>query len=101
MHSISTTKQGGYFEYKPMYIAKLPIRTIDPNDSADVALRDRMIELVDQMLDSNRKIAESKIPQARQMLKRQTEQTDKQIDQLAFQLYDLTDEEVNLIVSED
>ncbi len=44
MHSISSTKQGGYFEYKPMYIAKLPIRAIDPNDSADVAFRDKMIE---------------------------------------------------------
>jgi len=101
MHSISSTKQGGYFEYKPMYIAKLPIRAIDSNDSADVSLRDRMIELVNQMLDLNRKLAESKIPQARQMLKRQIEQTDKQIDQLAFQLYDLTNEEINLVVSED
>ena len=101
MHSISSTKQGGYFEYKPMYIAKLPIRPIDPNDSADVALRDKMIELVNQMLDLNKKLAESRIPQTRQMLKRQIEQTDKQINPLAFQLYDLTDKEISMVASED
>ena len=28
MHSISSTKRGGYFEYKPMYLQQLPIRRI-------------------------------------------------------------------------
>ena len=28
MHSISSTKRGGYFEYKPMYLEQLPIRRI-------------------------------------------------------------------------
>jgi hypothetical protein len=29
LHAISSKKQGGYFEYKPMYISQLPIRAID------------------------------------------------------------------------
>ena len=32
LHSIASTKQGGYFEYKPMYVGKLPIRQIDFNN---------------------------------------------------------------------
>ena len=101
MHSISSTKQGGYFEYKPMYIAKLPIRTINLEDPADAALHDKMVNLVNQMLDLNRKLAESRIPQSRQMFKRQIEATDRQIDQLAFQLYDLNNEETITIESKD
>ncbi len=40
IHSISSTKQGGYFEYKPMYVSQIPIRTIDFSDPADVARHD-------------------------------------------------------------
>jgi len=38
--------------------------------------------------------AEAKTPQENEMLKRQIEFTDKQIDHLVYKLYDLTDEEI-------
>jgi type I restriction-modification system DNA methylase subunit len=100
MHSISSTKQGGYFEYKPMYISKLPIRTINFDDPADVAWHNQMVNLVDQMLDLNKKLAESKVPQIIEMLRRQIESTDRQIDQLVYRLYDLTEEEIKIVESE-
>jgi hypothetical protein len=99
MHSISSTKQGGYFEYKPMYLSQLPIRTINIDDPADVAMHDRMAGLAEQMLELNKKLAESRIPQTAEMLKRQIEAADRQIDQLAYQLYDLTDEEIKIVES--
>ncbi|RQV97862.1 class I SAM-dependent DNA methyltransferase, partial [bacterium] len=100
MHFISSTKQGGYFEYKPMYISKLPIRTINFNDPADVARHDQMVSIVDQMLELNKKLAESKMPQTTEMLSRQIESTDRQIDQLVYELYDLTEEEIRIVESE-
>ncbi len=99
MHSIASTKQGGYFEYKPMYLSKLPISTINFDDPADVARHDRMVGLVEQMLALHKKLAESRIPQTAEMLKRQIEAADRQIDQLAYQLYDLTDEEIKIVES--
>ncbi len=96
---ISSTKQGGYFEYKPMYISKLPIRTINFDDPADVFRHDQTVSLVNNMLELNKKLAESKVPQATEMLKRQIEFTDKQIDQLVYKLYDLTDEEIKIVES--
>lgn len=59
-----------------------------------------MVNLVDQMLDLNKKPAESKIPQETEMLKRQIESTDKQIDQLVYKLYDLTEEEIKIVESQ-
>jgi len=81
-------------------INKLPIRTINFADPADVALHDQMVSLVEQMLELNRKRYESKVPQITEMLKRQIEATDRQIDQLVYRLYDLTDEEIKIVESE-
>lgn len=100
MHTISSTKQGGYFEYKPMYISKLPIRTINFDDPTDVTRHDQMVSLVDQMLNLNKRLAESKVPQTTEMLRRQIESTDRQIDQLVYRLYDLTEEEIKIVESE-
>jgi hypothetical protein len=36
INSISSTKQGGYYEYKPMYVSQLPIA------ATDKALHDKM-----------------------------------------------------------
>ena len=100
IHSISSTKQGGYYEYKPMYISKLPIRTINFNDPGDVARHDQMVSLVNQMLDLNKKLVESKIPQTTEMLRRQIDMTDMRIDQLVYELYGLTDEEIKIVEAE-
>ncbi|MFO7665709.1 MAG: TaqI-like C-terminal specificity domain-containing protein, partial [Desulfobacterales bacterium] len=78
---------------------KLPIRTINFGDPADVARHDQMVSLVEQMLELNKKLAESKVPQTKEMLGRQIESTDRQIDDLVYKLYDLTDEEIKIVES--
>jgi CII-binding regulator of phage lambda lysogenization HflD len=59
-----------------------------------------MVNLVNQMLAMNKKLAEAKTPQAKDVLQRQIETIDKQIDQLVYKLYDLTDEEIKIVGSE-
>jgi len=100
LKSYSSPFSGGYYAYNRQYIEKLPIRTINFTDSADVALHDQVVSLVDQMLELNKKLSESKVPQMTEMLKRQIEATDRQIDQLVYRLYDLTDEEIKIVESE-
>ncbi|MEN8221323.1 MAG: N-6 DNA methylase, partial [Pseudomonadota bacterium] len=91
LHSIASTKRGGYFEYKPMYVQKLPIRPTDKSN------HDKIVQLVEIMLTLNQKLAAAKEPQMKNILKRQIEATDKQIDQLVYQLYDLTAEEIEIV----
>ena len=100
LKKISTPFRGGYFALNKQYIERLPIRTINFDDPADVARHDQIVSLVDQMLELNKKLAESKMPQTTEMLKRQIESTDRQIDQLVYKLYDLTDEEIKIVESE-
>jgi len=96
---VSSTIRGGFFRWKSQYMSPLPIRTINFDDSDDVARHNRMVSLVDQMLELNKKLAESKTPQTTEMLRRQIESTDRQIDQLVYQLYGLTEEEIRVIES--
>ena len=75
---------------------RFPIRTIDFSDPADVARHDRMVELVQSMLD----LHNSPLPapdHERTLLARRIEATDRQIDRLVYELYGLTEEEIGIV----
>lgn len=97
VHLISSTKQGGYYEYKPMYVSQIPIRTIDPSDPSDVARHDRMVALVEKMLDLNTRLAAAKAPHEKEALAGMIDATDRQIDRLVYELYGLTEEEIAVV----
>ena len=78
-------------------LKSLPIRTIDISDPTDVARHDRMVSMVQQMLDLNKRLAAANTDQEKNVLKRQIEATDRQIDLLVYELYGLTDEEIALV----
>jgi len=99
LHSIASTKRGGYFEYKPMYVQKLPIRLIDFDNQTDKAKHDKMLQLVEIMLTLNQKLQTNLDSHSRTVFKRQIEATDRQIDNLVYQLYDLTAKEIELVES--
>ena len=83
-----------------MNIEWLPIRKIIFENLNDKSQYDQMVNLVNQMLDLNKKLAKTKVPQAKDVLKRQIKVTDKQIDQLVYKLYDLTEKEIKIVESE-
>ena len=95
--SIASTKQGGYYEYKPMYISKIPIRTINFSDPVDKARHDRMVALVTQMLELNKKLQDATLDHEKTLLSRQVEATDAAIDKLVYELYGLTEEEIGIV----
>jgi len=68
--------------------------TINFADPADVARHDRMVSLVTQMLDLHRRLTAEGVPHEKTALQRRIEMTDRQIDQLVYELYGLTTEEI-------
>jgi len=94
---ISSQFSGGYYSYNRQYIEPLPIRTIDFSDSDDKARHNRIVELVKQMLDLHKELARAAIPQTKTVLQRQIETTDRQIDRLVYELYELTEDEIKII----
>jgi len=99
MHSISSTKQGGYFEYKPMYLEQLPIRAINFNDPADRAQHDKIVSLVESMLALHKSLALAQSPVEKERLEKQIKATDDGIDKLVYDLYGLSQEEIRIVES--
>ena len=97
MHSISSTKQGGYFEYKPMYFSQVPIRTIDSSNPSDKSYHDSTVALVRQMLELHKQLASAKTDHDKTVIQRQIDATDRQIDQLVYELYGLTEDEIKIV----
>jgi hypothetical protein len=73
------------------------IRTLNPNDPADIARHDRMVMLVTQMLDLNKRLQDARLEQEKTQLSRQIEATDAAIDKLVYELYGLTPEEIAIV----
>lgn len=76
---------------------RFPIRTINFSDSTDKSRHNKMVKLVDRMFDLHKQLSKAKTPHDREVLQRQIDATDRQIDQLVYELYELTEEEVSLI----
>jgi hypothetical protein len=84
-------------EVKPVQLFKLPIRTIDFKKSEEVKQHDKMVSLVDKMLELHKKLAGIKNPDEKTRIQRQIDSTDGQIDKLVYELYELTDEEIAIV----
>ncbi|MHB8114204.1 MAG: hypothetical protein ACYDHA_12190, partial [Bellilinea sp.] len=86
--------KGRWFSYESRFISNLPIRTIDFSNPADVKHHDRMVSLVESMLALHRQSAAARLPDEKERLERQIQATDRQIDNLVYELYGLTAEEI-------
>src|SRR5260370_41933908 len=86
-----------YYEFRSQFVERFPICPIDISKPSDKAPHDKMVVLVDSMLGLHKQLAAAKSAAQKGILQRQIEATDRQIDQLVYQLYGLTDDEVALI----
>lgn len=78
----------------------MPFRTIDFSDADDRARHDKMVNLVQTMLDLHKQLAAAKTAHDKTTLQRQITATDHQIDQLVYELYGLTAEEIKIVEDE-
>jgi type I restriction-modification system DNA methylase subunit len=121
---VSTTLRGGFFRYFTQFLEQLPIRTVNFSDPADKARHDRMVELVERMLELHKEKArveaslprhggvkpplhshggvkpplhKTQTPDAPSELDREIAATDAAIDNLVYELYGITDDERQII----
>jgi adenine-specific DNA-methyltransferase len=92
-----TVLRGGFLRFKTEYLKPFPIKTINPVNKQDKQIHDQIVELVELMLDLNKQLATARLAEKKEQLQAQIAFTDKQIDKLVYQLYNLTEEEIRLI----
>jgi type I restriction-modification system DNA methylase subunit len=94
---IGDADKGGRLRWFRQDVFKIPIRTINFSDPVDKARHDRMVALVTQMLDLNKKLPDVRLDHEKKMLQGQIDTTDRQIDTLVYELYGLTEEEIKVV----
>ena len=78
-------------------LSQLPIRTIDFDNPTEKAAHDKMVELVEKILDAKKKLNEARTDSDRRFYERLCSSLDAQIDDLVFDLYELTGDERNIV----
>jgi hypothetical protein len=94
---VSTTMRGGFFRYFTQFIEKLPIVIPDLTKPADRTRHDKLVGLVEKMLVLTPKLRAAQTEKERATLQNAVTATDRQIDQLVYELYELTPEEIALV----
>ncbi|HHT9152708.1 MAG TPA: Eco57I restriction-modification methylase domain-containing protein, partial [Candidatus Hypogeohydataceae bacterium YC40] len=78
-------------------LEKLPIRTSNFDDPKEKAMHDRLVSLVDHMLEVNKKKHALPATSEREAVEREIAVTDEHIDDLVYELYGITEEERKII----
>jgi len=92
--------RAGEYRYRLIYqyMEKVPIRPINFSAPADKARHDKMVALVERMLELNKKKHSGTLaPSQLERLEREIASTDAEIDELVCELYEITDEERKVI----
>ena len=80
--------------------SRIPMPVIDLSNSSHKEVHDKIVVLVDNIIALNKKLSAEKNPNSITMLNRQINAVDKQIDSLVYKLYNLSDDEINIIEGE-
>ena len=81
-------------------IEGFPLPKLDLLKTGDKKIQDDLGMLVDKMLDLHKQLAKTNFDSEREPIERQIKATDKNIDQLVYQLYGLTEEEIKVVEGE-
>lgn len=97
LHKISSPFRGGYWSYGKRFIEQLPIRQINFSDTKDKNRYDQIIHLVDSIMSLREHKSEASTQTEQEMIQRQIDATNREIDQLVCNLYGLTNEEIRIV----
>jgi len=96
LRKVTTRFHGGYFAANKQYIEQLPIRRINFDNPEEKKIHDDLIALVERMLELNKRLKDA-VGRERGELERKIERTDREIDELVYRLYGLTEEEIAVV----
>jgi len=92
-----TVLRGGYYRFKTNYLEPFPVPRVDPKSRTQTDAHDRIVALVQRAQQLRQDISTVRIEHEKAFAKRQIEETDRQIDQLVYELYGLTDGEIRIV----
>lgn len=95
---ISSSYRGGYLRFIFQYLVSIPIPQFDSPSSDNINPKKNISDLVERLLVITKR--EGRTPQERELLKREQNQIDSQIDKAVFDLYEMNEDEIkNVLMS--
>ena len=88
---------GGLAQIKRQQLEELPICNIDYSIFGDVAKHDKLVSLVDNLLELQKKHHAARTERDKELYERQIRIVDTQIDRLVHDLYGLMEVEVKVM----
>jgi type I restriction-modification system DNA methylase subunit len=86
-----------FAEIKIANLKKLPVPLIDFSNPTEKAQHDKLVSLVENMLEQQKKYHETRMERDKELYERQIKIVDAQIDRLVYELYGLRDDEIKVI----
>ncbi len=78
-------------------VKQLPIRTIDFTNPSEKAIHNKLVAMVERMLELQKKFHSVRLESDKTMYKTRIDVLDNQIDSLVYELYGLTEKEIRII----
>jgi adenine-specific DNA-methyltransferase len=90
---------GAFTKARIFHYKQLPIRTIDFDNPKEKAQHDKLVGLVEMMLETQKHLHSENIKtdSDKKFAQQKVDILDKQIDDLVYELYELTDEEIKIV----
>ena len=89
--------RGIFPQFKVNELGQFPIIKIDLENKKDKEIHDKLVNLVDSIIEINKKLNNEKNPDSATMLRKQVEALDGEVDRLVYGLYGLTEEEIKVV----
>ncbi|TAE73109.1 MAG: hypothetical protein EAZ85_08000 [Bacteroidetes bacterium] len=96
----NNVKESGrvFAQVKVVNLKQLPIKTIDFNNKTEKNQHDKLVKLVENILELNKRLQNSTIQTEKEQLQQRIEFTDIEINQLVYELYEITEQsEIDII----
>jgi len=97
---INPEKGEALAQVKRGHLAQLPISLPDFNNPSDKSIHDKLVSLVDRMLELHKKKTSLPPSAEREKIEREIAVTDEKIDEIVYVLYGVTEEERKIIEGE-
>jgi type I restriction-modification system DNA methylase subunit len=97
LKQISTQMKGGWYSFESKYIKHLPIKIDELNNVQLVGKKEEIKKLVNQLIQLNIEKTESTLQTNIEQLDNKIDYCQRRINKIVYELYELTEEEINII----
>jgi hypothetical protein len=94
---VNSKFHSGYYSFNRQYIEPLPIATIDLTQKSGKCRHDKIVCLVNAIVSLHEQLHAANTDHSRTLIQRQIDAIDREIDQIVYELYGLSEAEIKIV----